>query len=515
MSIEERETEQRRIREEHSLQLRLILHRSFKLGEGRTAEVYLGAYRTQVPDHDGAAPTWQLCAVKRIEPSRDSQLAGLDEVFALRRLGAHPHIVRLLDVLDEMGLPTSNNDDTRSSASDSANDPPRLLIVLEYLPFTLASFVQRHPHAVTFERWLEWARELSSVVEWLHTRGCVHGDLKKENVLLSHDLHVKLCDFSSVLFSNAAIPATDVYTVGTPAFRAPELFTATRWTPSDDPGEAHPALSFTIDIFSLGVLLYVLATGVEPSMRTTSIMARRQRQSLFFRQEEDDRIERLIESYASTPGDERELTPASSTTSRTSPCSPSAAEDERMPHALPALTDQLLDTQATWTGLLTSGPSSSVRATSSGASTGNERTVSLHVPEAGEMPSLSRCVSLSAAAAQDRPIRRTNSAYRPKQRGDVQQGHVESTSRACGSSELPLRAPAVLMTPPAVHTTPLPAIDGRPYADGAPPLVLPGGGRLPDELRDLIQSMVEPTPSLRPTAADVHAVLSRPWTAEA
>jgi len=49
--------------------------------------------------------------------------------------------------------------------------------------------------------------------------------------------------------------------------------------------------------------------------------------------------------------------------------------------------------------------------------------------------------------------------------------------------------------------------DTRPYADGAPALILPGGGRLPDKVRELIKSMVASLPEERPAASEVVSAL--------
>lgn len=50
-------------------------------------------------------------------------------------------------------------------------------------------------------------------------------------------------------------------------------------------------------------------------------------------------------------------------------------------------------------------------------------------------------------------------------------------------------------------------MDLRPYRDGSPALVLPGGGRLPDAARALLEKMLSTDPSLRPTAGQVVAAL--------
>ncbi|KAL9940657.1 hypothetical protein V8E36_000145 [Tilletia maclaganii] len=51
--------------------------------------------------------------------------------------------------------------------------------------------------------------------------------------------------------------------------------------------------------------------------------------------------------------------------------------------------------------------------------------------------------------------------------------------------------------------------EARPYADGSPPILLPGGGRLPDAARELLRAMLETDPRRRPSAVEVLALLER------
>ncbi|WFD26411.1 hypothetical protein MNAN1_001391 [Malassezia nana] len=498
MSVDERESEKKRIRSEQNIQIRVFLERAFKLGEGRNAEVYLGAFSRRITSPTTGAVPWKLCAVKRLQLDRESQLAGLEEAFALRRLGPHPHIVRLLGVLDEVEFRTRATADEHQDP----DDPPHLLIVLEYLPFSLASFVHHQPSAVTLPQWLAWALELTSTIEWLHQRGCVHGDIKQENVLLTPSLSVKLCDFSSVLFSNASSPATDTYSVGTPAFRAPELFNTTSWSPSEEAGLAHPALSYTLDTFSLGVLLYTLATGVEPNHRVGSVMAMRQRQKIFFSSEEGDRIERIHMGYDSQ-SQSHSTSPASSITS--SPSRESRSPSMRDPDAwLPShLVDRLLDPSPYPQGVMTAP---------------RERT---RVGAPRPIP-LMRAASIHTAGMSDawlKPpadtslgdgrLRRSRTVQQPGQRAKTL-GARPSTPTAPfeTSRDLPMQDLLDLL-PSLRSTTNSGERDTRPYADGAPALIMPGGDRLPDELRDLIQCMVEPKPEARPTTRHIMQVLER------
>ncbi|KAK0548511.1 hypothetical protein OC846_004460 [Tilletia horrida] len=108
------------------IRIRLILSGQYLLGIGSHSDVYLGSYSSthfnnrrayrgsaanlqpgsasRGKQHHHHHSRWQLCAIKRLHPDRESLLLGLDEVFVLRRLGPHPHVVRLIDVRDEVDL---------------------------------------------------------------------------------------------------------------------------------------------------------------------------------------------------------------------------------------------------------------------------------------------------------------------------------------------------------------------------------------------------------------------------
>ena len=89
----------------------------------------------------------------------------------------------------------------------------------------------------------------------------MHGDLKPENVVRTSTGLVKVLDFGVALFEPLVPDAATASggLTGTPAYMAPEQIR----------GEA---VDFRADLFSLGVLLYELATGVNP-FETASMQA--------------------------------------------------------------------------------------------------------------------------------------------------------------------------------------------------------------------------------------------------
>ena len=92
--------------------------------------------------------------------------------------------------------------------------------------------------------------QILSAVKYCHTHGVVHRDLKAENLLLDADNNIKLADFG---FSNFYSPNDLLSTwCGSPPYAAPELF------------EGKQYVGPKADIWSLGVVLYVLVSGSLP-----------------------------------------------------------------------------------------------------------------------------------------------------------------------------------------------------------------------------------------------------------
>lgn len=98
-------------------------------------------------------------------------------------------------------------------------------------------------------------------VAYMHHRGFVHRDLKPENLLLTtrdrHNAKVKIADLGLAL----RVPvAGDCLTLcGTPEYMAPEV-----WTNRDRPRAECISYDSQADMWSLGVILFVLLSGEPP-----------------------------------------------------------------------------------------------------------------------------------------------------------------------------------------------------------------------------------------------------------
>ena len=95
------------------------------------------------------------------------------------------------------------------------------------------------------------AHQLASALEHAHRCGLVHRDIKPSNVFISKSGTVKLMDFGIARASAQAAITQVGFSLGTPAYMAPEQIRG-----EDLDGRA--------DIFSVGVFMYELLTGEPP-----------------------------------------------------------------------------------------------------------------------------------------------------------------------------------------------------------------------------------------------------------
>lgn len=150
------------------------------------------------------------------------------EVHIMKRL-RHPHIIRLYQVMETEKM---------------------IYLVTEYAPGG-----EIFDHLVRNGRMPEPEarrifRQIVLAVRYLHQQRVVHRDLKAENLLLDADNNIKLADFG---FSNEYTPGVPLNTwCGSPPYAAPEIFEGKQY---DGP---------RADVWSLGVVLYVLVCGALP-----------------------------------------------------------------------------------------------------------------------------------------------------------------------------------------------------------------------------------------------------------
>ncbi|CAH1159858.1 unnamed protein product [Phaedon cochleariae] len=150
------------------------------------------------------------------------------EVDIMKRLD-HPHIIKLYQVMETKNM---------------------IYLVSEYASQgEIFDYIARYGRMTEDQsRTKFW--QILSAVEYCHNRNIVHRDLKAENLLLDSNNNIKIADFG---FSNYYTVGGQLSTwCGSPPYAAPEVFEGKKYVGPE------------IDIWSLGVVLYVLVCGALP-----------------------------------------------------------------------------------------------------------------------------------------------------------------------------------------------------------------------------------------------------------
>ena len=96
----------------------------------------------------------------------------------------------------------------------------------------------------------------AKALKYAHARDVVHRDIKPANILISKGGEIKLADFGIASAGNRETGedclTTDGSTLGTPAYMAPEQFENSR------------TVDYRADLYSLGVMMYEMLTGLKP-----------------------------------------------------------------------------------------------------------------------------------------------------------------------------------------------------------------------------------------------------------
>ncbi|XP_050298300.1 serine/threonine-protein kinase SIK2 [Anthonomus grandis grandis] len=191
------------------------------IGKGNFAVVKLARHRV----------TKTEVAIKIIDKSQ-LDASNLQKVYRevdiMKRLD-HPHIIKLYQVMETKNM---------------------IYLVSEYASQgEIFDYIARYGRMSEEQARIKFWQILSAV-EYCHNRNIVHRDLKAENLLLDSNNNIKIADFG---FSNYYTPGGQLSTwCGSPPYAAPEVFEGKKYVGPE------------IDIWSLGVVLYVLVCGALP-----------------------------------------------------------------------------------------------------------------------------------------------------------------------------------------------------------------------------------------------------------
>jgi serine/threonine protein kinase len=198
-----------------------------QLGEGGMALVYK-AYDTRL-ETDVAV---KVIRTENILPSvLDRALKRFErEAKALARL-THPNIVKVTDFGEYEGKP---------------------YLVMPFLPG--GTLKQRMGKAMPWREAIQLLLPISEALDYAHSQGMVHRDVKPSNILLTERGQPMLTDFGIAkmldLEETQDLTGTSA-TVGTPEYMAPEQITA-------------KSVDHRADIYALGIVFYEMITGKRP-----------------------------------------------------------------------------------------------------------------------------------------------------------------------------------------------------------------------------------------------------------
>ncbi|KAJ6092940.1 hypothetical protein N7486_008229 [Penicillium sp. IBT 16267x] len=187
------------------------------IGKGSFGKVYLASHKLT----NGSK------VVLKSSSKEDTNLAR--EIHHHRQF-LHPHIARLYEVVVTESL---------------------VWLVLEYCPGDeLYNYLLRHG-PLPVDKVKRIFTQLVGAVAYVHSKSCVHRDLKLENILLDKQENVKLCDFGFTREYEGKSSYLQTF-CGTICYSAPEMLKGEKYA-----GEK-------VDVWSLGIILYALLAGELP-----------------------------------------------------------------------------------------------------------------------------------------------------------------------------------------------------------------------------------------------------------
>lgn len=203
-----------------------------KIGEGATSEVYLchdpfgnRDVAVKVVFEDRLKDTGDKARLHKRLFVTEASLAGKLQ---------HPHIVQIFDAVVA---------------------PKMSYIVMEHVPGgTLEQFCSKDK-LLPLEKIVEIVFKCTRALGFANKLGVTHRDIKPANLLLSGPTDIKISDFGAALMASS--DQTQVSGIGSPAYMSPQQI------------KEH-TLNHQTDIYSLGVVMYQVLTGVLPFIATNN-----------------------------------------------------------------------------------------------------------------------------------------------------------------------------------------------------------------------------------------------------
>jgi len=133
---------------------------------------------------------------------------------------------------------------------DYGEQEGRSFLVMEYFDGESLGAAIRSWRTGDLRNQLLIARQIAQGLAYVHSKGIIHRDVKPDNIWIDSTGKVKIIDFGVAKTDEFSITGAG-FTLGTPYYMAPEQVRGDKPT-------------VLVDIYSFGVLLFELVTGIRP-----------------------------------------------------------------------------------------------------------------------------------------------------------------------------------------------------------------------------------------------------------
>ena len=199
-----------------------------QVGKGGMSRVYLAMDRR-------LNKQWAVKEIEKKARDKNNEVVIQSAIVEANLIKAldHPALPRVVDIIDSGNI---------------------LYVVMDYIEGEPLSKILEQSGAQPQEQVVEWAIQLCEVLDYLHTRNppIIYRDMKPANIMLKPDGNLKLIDFG-IAREYKETNLADTVCLGTKGYAAPEQF------------GGHGQTDARTDIYCLGVTLYHLLTGQNPS----------------------------------------------------------------------------------------------------------------------------------------------------------------------------------------------------------------------------------------------------------
>lgn len=199
-----------------------------EIGKGGMSTVYLAMDKR-------LNKQWAVKEIKKVANDKNNEIVVqslLIEANMMKKLD-HPSLPRIVDIID---------------------NGKTIYVVMDYIEGESLDKILASSGAQPQEKVIEWAKQLCDVLRYLHSQNppIIYRDMKPANVMLKPEGTLKVIDFGIAReFKEHNI--ADTVSLGTRGYAAPEQFGGMGQTDA------------RTDIYCLGVTLYHLVTGQNPS----------------------------------------------------------------------------------------------------------------------------------------------------------------------------------------------------------------------------------------------------------